>query len=358
MPITITSIAFNWDDTARTADAINMRMDYGTAIQVPEYCPGALRDQPSAYVTSEIGADGVQIRAAFAGGTPGATVTISAIGNGTPLGNVAATPVVFGPDGSAAAVTFNLANTTFAGAPINACTTTWTWTALEGEVETEIGETAHLSYILPNLPVAPWVQTAGSTSLPWAEALEKACAWAAGRDGADAGAIASALTSGINACGATYDPAAKFYDPGVLVAFNLTSYLIATNAFGFFGLAFTMNCLDCANAVATFAQLLGVPYVSGSIVPTEPPPPLETLATNPIRGLGTLGWQEWDWSYHQVCWDNYLETGHVYDASAWLDNSTVAGFLSLGLQYDTVYRPALVKSGNPILPLELTLALR
>lgn len=354
MPITITSIAFNWDNTAATADAINMRMNYGSNIDVPEYLAG-VRNQPSAYVTSQIGANVVQIRAAFAGGTPDTTVTISATGNGTALGDVEPTPVLFGPDGNAAAVTFNLANTAFAGAPINACTTTWTWTALEGEVATPIGTTSHRSYILPNLPVAPWVQTAGSTSLPWAVALDKACTWAANLAGGNAGAIAGALTSSINICGATYDPSPNYIDYTAPMAFNMTTYL---NALGLYpNVAFNMNCVDCAAAVSTFAQLLGVPYISGRIKPTVPPQEPKLL-THPIRGIGTTDWKVWPWDFHQVCWDRYEDTGGVYDAAASLDNDTADGYLSCGLQYDTGYKPALVQAGDPELPLVRTYTVR
>ena len=53
-------------------------------------------------------------------------------------------------------------------------------------------------------PTLPWVQTAGSTSLPWTDALEIACGWAGGAtDPVDA---ASLVTERYNGSGrVSYD---------------------------------------------------------------------------------------------------------------------------------------------------------
>ncbi|HEX6096878.1 MAG TPA: hypothetical protein VF432_11185 [Thermoanaerobaculia bacterium] len=346
MPITVERICFNWDTNAATNDAINIRTSYAAPLPLPEYVNG-VRGEPCAYVTASVAGQTVSIRAWFSGGPANTTVQISATGNGTALGDVAATNVLFDPNGNADQVTMNLANTTFHTANVGIVDTTWTWAA--GGNNT--GQTtAHRSFILNTMPLAPWVQTPGSELLPWVSALERACTWAAGT-GANAASV-TAITRAVNTCGAAYNPGTRFLSFGPLTL-DLTGVLAAMGGVG----AWNLNCAECAATVTTLSRLLGINYASGEIRPTTP---LATpkLVTTQIRGLGTPGWRSWDWDFHEVCWDNYAQQGHVWDASASLHDGSPGGYLSLGMQYDTGYEPALVVSGTPHLPTSDAYAIR
>jgi hypothetical protein len=345
MPITVERICFNWDTNAATDDAINIRTSFAAPLPLPEYVNG-LRNEPCAYVTASVAGQTVSIRAWFSGGPADTAVQISAAGNGTALGDVAATNVQFDAAGNADQVTMNLTNTTFDTANVGVADTTWTWTAGGNG----IGQTTHRSFLLNTMPLAPWVQAAASQLLPWVSALERACTWAAG-NGANAASV-TAITRAVNTCGAIYNSGTRFIS-FVPLTLDLTGVLAAIGGVA----AWNLNCTECAATVTTLSRLLGIDYAAGEIRPTTPMDD-PTLVTTQIRGLGTPGWRNWDWAFHEVCWDNYAQQGHVWDASASLHDGSPGGYLSLGTQYDTAYEPALVASGTPHLPTSDAYAIR
>jgi hypothetical protein len=129
----------------------------------------------------------------------------------------------------------------------------WTWqTRIAASRWRKFATTAHLAHIAPALPNPPWTQDPADApwTLPRADALDKACMWAAGTKFPDhsAAAIAVAINNiphqeyGLEATLITMD-----------WEFRLTHYLTQVDG----AAPFTVNCKDISSALMTFANLLG-----------------------------------------------------------------------------------------------------
>src|SRR5947209_12739404 len=104
MPLQVQIITFNHQPGSPGTNALSMRIDYWTPVQLPEYVAGRAYQYPAAYACAPINAGGpVTILATFTGGPAGQTIPIQALGTpGQYLGDVVSTPVTFDAAGNSA----------------------------------------------------------------------------------------------------------------------------------------------------------------------------------------------------------------------------------------------------------------
>lgn len=332
----IDEVHFNHDTSSATSDAFNIRQNAsGSAIVAPEWKDGN-PSQPVAYARFELG-PAVTIKARITGASPNASIKIRAIDPWVPpadpggclgwlvvliaklvrslfgnvLGEVEEKTVTFDAAGDSGVQSFNLIKHKLAVSHVGKRQTTWTWQAYTGGSWTDIGTTEHTVYIVLEIPKTPWQQSgvAGNNiQLPWVDALEKACYWGFGADTLDK--AAAAITLGINRVpNVSYTPATMFGSTN----YNLTGYLNALDSSS----DFIMNCRDCANAVTTFANLLGTNLYEGRF------DNLDTRKFLTLSGDPSVpaDWVEWMWGWHEIAWttDTMDENGLVYDGCLQLD---------------------------------------
>ena len=203
----ISAIQFNYNTSSFTNDALQLRRNFSTAAPSISWLKGVstrYEDSPVLYSIKETTGQTLAFRAAFrANGVSGAYVR--ALGGGR-LGTVREQFVSFDSAGYSGYQTFPLDNPTFRSQGVNLYNIAWRWQWRERPTDTwrELVVTKHRAYIVLEAPTLPWVQTPGSTSLPWTDALEIACSWAAFATTRDQ--AAQRVTERYNACGrVSYD---------------------------------------------------------------------------------------------------------------------------------------------------------
>ena len=335
----VEEIHFNHDESSASSDAFNLRHSAsGQPIHAPEWKYGQT-PQPAAYARAAISPP-VTIRAQFRAGPQNGALRIRAIDAylppakpqgcigwllwliasiihalvGNVLGDVKAKTVSFDAQGDSGLESFELKNHKLAVAAVGARTTEWVWqwrpVSKRWGKWTEFDRTSHRIYTVLDMPKGPWEQNASinNLQLPWAAALEKACTWAVGA--ADTDEAAERITRAINTRGnQSYTPATMF---GFLPPYQLTSYMthLDSNA------PFVLNCTDCADAVVTFANLLGCDLWEGRFFNMVTRKFL-TLNGNPANAAD---WVSWNWGYHEICWLSSIGINErVYDGCLQLD---------------------------------------
>lgn len=334
----VEEIHFNHDVISASGDALNIRRNGGgLPIHAPEWRFGQ-SPQPAAYARNAISGM-VTIKVLLRGGPPNEKLRIRAIDAylppatpggcvgwilsliaaivhalvGNVLGDARAKTVQLDANGDSSLETFELIHHKLAVASVGARTTEWVWQARVLRLFArwrEFDRTSHRIFTLIDVPRGPWEQDASfnNLQLPWADALEKACTWAVGA--ADADAAAARVTRAINTrSNQSYTPATVFgFDP----PYQLTSYMTHLDG----GAPFVLNCTDCANAVTTFANLLGCDLWEGRFFNMVTRKFL-TLNGNP-NNAGD--WVSWNWGYHEICWLSAIGvTQPVYDGCLQLD---------------------------------------
>jgi hypothetical protein len=373
----VEEVHFNHDESSASGDAINLREGTGgQPIRAPEWRFGHT-PQPAAYARAAIQGV-VTIRARFRGGPPNGSIRIRAIDAylppanpsgcigwllalianiihallGNVLGDAKARTVQFDAAGDSALESFELIHHKLTVAAVGARTTEWVWQSrrLRGARFArwrEFDRTSHRIYTVLDIPRGPWNQDAtfNNTQLPWATALEKACTWAVGAGDLDA--AADRITRAINTrSDQSYTPATMF---GFSPPYQLTSYMahLDSNA------PFVLNCTDCANAVTTFANLLGCDLWEGRFFNMVTRRFL-TLNGNPATAAD---WVSWSWGYHEICWLSAIGTNEcVYDGCLQLDVDDNYGDavhvaqhpikMRFGQMDPADYRYRLIESGN------------
>lgn len=310
----ISAIRFNYHNGAFTNDALNIRRNYSTAAPSPSWQKGvssSYKDSPAVYAIKETQGNTLCIQASFkANGISAAA--IRAVGGGR-LGCVKEKYVSFNSAGYSGFETFELEKVTFHSYGVNAYNIRWRWQWRLNSTDTwkDLDVTRHRIFIILQAPTLPWVQTVGSTSLPWIDALEIACNWASGatnRDGA-----AALITARYNGCGVVaYDTTsgATFYG---WINFNLTEIIERLN--GGPGLGGLVNCTDSANTVSTFSNLIGCDLWQSRMG--------WSFRLNKVISIGYNTWAVpfgWGFSYHEVAWkDACTENDHVFDGCLKVD---------------------------------------
>lgn len=268
MAVSVLAIKFNHDTNAATHDALNIRIDAGSTVDVPEWTAGetAASQSPAAYAIKAVGGNTITVQARFQSDEAVKVLEVRAVfvvksgASKTPLGDLASTPVIFNAQGFSGFVSFRCLSGL--GTTVRAKNIVWKWQfrTMPGGVWTDFGTTRHRIYVLLGVPTAPWQQTpntAANLQLPWTDVLDIACAWAANastRDGA-----AGLITDHVNGLG----PGTVQYDcPGdgtthytSMGMFNCTAFVDLVN--GGAGNGIFVNCTDCCTFVSTCANILG-----------------------------------------------------------------------------------------------------
>jgi hypothetical protein len=310
----ISAIRFNWNSATFTNDALGIRRNFATAAPSPSWLMGvssSYLDSPVLHAIKETQGNTLAIRVALkANGLSGAYVR--ALG-GNRLGPVKEQFVSFDSNGNSGYETFELENPTFHAHGVNIYNVRWRWQWREkpGDTWREMVTTRHRAYVILQAPTLPWVQTSGSTSLPWTDALEIACDWA--RGATDAIAAASLITERYNGSGrVSYDTVmgATMYG---WMSYNLTQMIARLT--GDFGLGEKVNCTDSANTVSTFANLVGCDLWQSRMG--------WGFDLNPLIAVGYNIWVvpfAGGFSYHEVAWTGgCTENDRVYDGCLHVD---------------------------------------
>jgi hypothetical protein len=350
--VSLRSIKFNHDTSAFSKDALNIRRNATTGVSIPEWQNGVSvrhEDSRAAYAIRETKGNTLTIQASFAVAHPEdfPSLDIRAVdpapGASWPkwliilyllllillhlpipfniLGRVKERTVSFKSDGTSDFVTFELQNVLLWGIAFLGLkkgivgkfdvTWRWQWRPVGAGTWTDFEHSRHRIYAILEEPKAPWGQGGNSPdSWPWTDALELACGWSIGTTNRDE--AATAITRGINS-----HPLQRYTPATTFVSFPdnhylLTSYVNALNGSS----QFVLNCTDCADAVTTFANLLGCNLHEGTFGS------MKTRRFLPLNGNPSVDgeWVWWNWGYHEICWvDQMGENEFVYDGCLQLD---------------------------------------
>ena len=361
MSVRLEAIKFNHDSGSATADALNLRRNASTFVNVPEWVRGVSvnpEDSPAAYSLKETQGQTITIQAQLRATDPEVrTAKVRAIDptyepypggggcggclkilgwlirllvrflSGNVLGEVKARQVNFPPGGLTGFETFQLRKVNLHGAGVGARTTTWRWQyRLQGGSWTDFETTQHRIYSIAELPKDPWAQTpynAGNIRLPWTEVLDFACKWALLAKDADE--AAAKVTRGVYDLGPgtiTYDcPGGGSSHYAGWTTFDCTRFLDRLK--GGPGNGVFVNCTDCATITSTFANALGADLWQSRM--EEPPSsPAWGFGLNPMLGIGSAVWQTccgWgSFNNHEVAWKGACTSADaVYDACLQVD---------------------------------------
>jgi len=329
--VTLAAIKFNHDPTHAAIDALSIRVNKTTPVSIPEWVRGhtTAAQSPAAYAIDQVTGETVTVEAKFTINTMAATsLQIQATGGGI-LGAIDAVTVNFVNGVSTPEyVTLSLPHHSLGSGGIQAVDAPWTWQYKDAtQPWTTMTTSKHRIYTVLSTPTMPWKQSPDplETQLPWTEALEYGCAWAAGKANEnDAfGAVTEKIYSGY---GLHYDTVqgASFYTNQAGAAgwtFLLTRFLDFLG--GGVGAGPVVNCTDCATFVSTFGNLLG-----GSMPASVMGQPGVGFDCNKIQAIGSTSWAypfgtiKGHFNYHEVAWKSpsgYRQV--IFDACLKLDSS-------------------------------------
>jgi hypothetical protein len=292
----ISAIRFNYHNGSFTNDALNIRKNYSTAAPSPSWQKGistTYATSPAAYSIKETQGNTLCIQASFSANGISAAF-IRAIGGGR-LGRVKERSISFNSAGQSGYETFELENVTFHAHGVDVFNISWRWQWRLKPTDTwkDLDRTRHRIFIILQAPTLPWVQSAGSTSLPWTDALEISCKWA--RGATDRDNAAALITTHYNGCGVvSYDTSvgATFYGSNT---YNLSEMIERLN--GGPGLGGLVNCTDSANTVSTLSNLVGCDLWQSRME--------SSFRLNKVISIGFSTWAVpfgWGFSYHEVAW--------------------------------------------------------
>jgi hypothetical protein len=315
------------------ANALSIRQNFGAAVAVPEWVKGKslAKDSPTAYAIAGVAGKVITIQVSFTSDSSDpAAIYVRADGGGV-LGPI--DPIAIQMSGGVSVpgfVTLNLSHHQIGASGILRQNIQWDWfyKAPDG-TWVSMGSTSHRIYVVLDTPTLPWLQLptppSSETQLPWVDALDHACLWAAGTLNAlDA---ATAITQAVNSSlGLTYDVShgASKYTQSV----NHTSWFLCTAFLAFLnrqpeGKGNVVNCTDCATIVSSFSNLLGCQLAAAVMASPG------GFLCNKIIAIG--GGTVWDYpfppanrfSYHEVAWSGTFGYGdQIFDACLLADYSS------------------------------------
>ena len=223
MGVQLESIAFNYDSSAHSNDALNIRRNATQAVTVPEWRSGVsvtADDSPAAYSLADVQGnmvsiqvelrrtdptpDCVEVRALDINAAGGCLYLILvALGLGkfikpgprSLLGAVRSQCVCFGSNNLTGPVLFNLTHHRLNSAGVENSITMWRWQyrVLPFGAWQDFGITQHRTFAVLHAPTAPWQQMpsgSGNTQLPYVDLLKYVCTWAKGAHTANGAAAA------------------------------------------------------------------------------------------------------------------------------------------------------------------------
>ncbi len=353
MSVYLEAVKLNHDGGAATSDALNIRRNKNTPVNVPEWVRGVSvnpEDAPAAYSIAETKGNTLTIKARFSTNDSklkkkqveirALDPTVDPPGDsgcgcagllkwlgwlirllvGNVLGDVKARLVDFDAAGQTAFETFELEHVRLWDVGVGIRTTTWRWQyrRKKNDPWTDFATSEHRIYVLLEVPKAPWQQTpstSANTQLPWTDVLDRACVWAFAATSRDA--AAEKVTHSVYGLGPSileYDcpgGGASWYSSG---AFNCSAFLDLLG--GGPGLGRYINCSDCATIVSTFANSVGCDLWQSRMG--------YFFDLNPLLAIGSSIWQtacNWGgFSYHEVAWKGACTASDpVWDACLQVD---------------------------------------
>ena len=381
----IREIHFNHDPKAGGAIPLSKGPGTGrdgprTAITAPEWLDGV--SQPVAYARGSLKGP-VTIKVRFIDGPPGQRITIRAVGpleaglrptgptrTNTPMGNVEPRVVGFDRNGDSGLVTFELSDR-LRQAKVDLINVTWDWQEhIAGERWRDFAKTYHYVYVTLHMPTRPWKYSLDVQSLAWVEALHLAWEWTAGASTTDECIlkIATALNQHSKL---TYDESGKQFVTTDMMTkvskFQLAAFLAAIKGAS----SVTIDCQGIANALITFANLMGADLWRLQLEDSS-----GWIRTRRILPLSGPNWVLETWGWHEVAVDpqspvsdntgafmpgasivaNQALVGHegklvkVYDANLHLNDSApvfpIGIHLGIARSGDQQYRDLFVRTGD------------
>jgi len=311
----ISAIRFNIGSIHEAA--LDIRKNFSTSLPDNSWRSGisnTFADSPVLYAIKETLGNAIFIRASFdAAGIERAFIRAV---EGGPLGEVEETSITFDSDGDSGMQPLRLTNVTFHSSGVQARDIKWRWQWRLRATDSwnELGITRHRLFVILQAPTHPWAQARGSTSLPWTDALEIACNWAAGATDPDK--AASLVTQQYNRSGVVfYDKTAGATSYGK-IAYNLTEMIERLN--GGQGLGRLVNCTDSANTVSTLSNLLGCDLSQSKMGGSE-----SGFRMNRVISIGFENWSvpfRFGFGYHEVAWKgDCTEDDRLFDGCLQID---------------------------------------
>jgi hypothetical protein len=302
-PFEIHSIQFNYDKST----AINLKNHLaGAPVPLPEFVKN-VRNEPAAYVIGTLPHLKIVLRK-----LPGYVNGAYAIGATGSLGGVRRKTVtpVFNPSGLSNPIDFELMWPLPGTVGKPDVKLDWYARKTSGpSMPVLIGSASHRIYLVLAKPLAPW-----TVELPWVDALNLACGWAAGAASKDT--AATCITERYYNCGrVSYDTVqgATKYQFNNYAGFFLSQMIERLN--GGTGLGEKVNCTDSANTVSTLANLLGCDLWQSRMG--------SSFYMNPILAIGCSTWEIPFWGgfgYHEVAWKGACtENDNLFDGCLCVD---------------------------------------
>jgi len=391
MSVQLEAVAFNHDNSAATGDALTIRRNATQDVTVPEWRRGLSvtpEDSPAAYAKAAVAGNTLTIKVQLSRTGPApSTIEVRALDAdaypspgpggclgfivwllrllvralvGNPLGEVAARSITFPASGTTGLESFSLTGVRLDSVGAGVRTTRWRWQYRQASSDawTDFATTSHRIYVLLDIPTAPWVQTPGSSQVPWTDVLDRACIWAS--------LATSRNEAAEKVTRAVYDlgPSVVEYDcPGggashySLGSFDCTAFVERLN--GGVGNGRYVNCSDCATIASTFANVLGCDLWQSRME--------SGFALNELLAIGSGTWQTacgWgSFNYHEVAWlGGCTQNDPVWDACLQVDGDAdpttaphtpmlpvnlVFGAIGAGLYRDRLCTPAGRPNCNP-----------
>lgn len=326
MEITLESIKFNHDPTFEATGAFHIRRNETNAVVFPEWeidrctTPDC---SPVAYAINRLPkTKRIMILASFSGkDVPPEGVYIKAVEDRDsseaprPLNVLGSSdePLVRFVSEKAIDIPFTFAADGILKSGASASDLKWRWQFSTDQKEegTEFQTTEHRIYTVPVMPSCPWEPlscVSSNIQVPWTEALEYACHWAAGVT-TDLDLAATMVTRRVFSLGKSFlswQEAPNY----ARTKFDLTKFLALFR--DGVGNGQTLNCDDCAAIVSTFANLLGAELSQSSMG--------RDIFTNPVLLIGDSHWRRMGFDHHSVAWKGKCtENDEVFDACLLID---------------------------------------
>ena len=262
--IRITHIKFNFDPSAHSADALNIRIDRTHEVLVPEWNENLFLPQQSkaAYALEPTRNRTIFIQCRFeiTPALASQTATVRATGGGI-LGAI--DPVTVHFVNGVSHDTSHTGDQEYVQIPLNhrcfnAITRTdiqwdWSYRCPKTHAWQQMDQpTRHRIYVVLDVPPAPWSQT-NAQIYPWTIALDYAIVAANTSSISDPSEAAALIVKHVNGEPLQYDiwSGAPAYYSSWTKTFLIDAWL------GGFTAGPIVNCYDCASAVTTFSNVLG-----------------------------------------------------------------------------------------------------
>src|SRR5215216_13308 len=346
----LVAISFNHDSASLSGDAMNIRKNFTQTVAIPEWTAGETlpTDSLAVYAIKETQGRTITIKAKFTVSSNSVTKAQVRARGGVVLGQLDPQTITLANGVSVPEfVSFELRDHLIGADGINVEDITWEWEfrCCGGSKCEPLATTRHRIYIVLEEPNLPWKQPASDTQNPWAEAMDYACVWAAGKQNRDD--AASAITQAINATlGLVYDNAvgASHYTSGGLAFFELTQFLSYLK--NGTGLGNIVNCTDCATITTTFSNLVGCDLHASKMG--------SFFDLTPFRGIGAAGFGcpgfGCGFSFHEVAWKGaHGNADPLFDACLRVDGDSNPWLAP----YTEQFPVNIIFSTNPGAPLPL-----